>query len=84
MENDFVNEEIRKFIKSKNRFIVEIIDLKKGIYVYTKENKDDKWTGPPLYINKKTKEYKFLFPADIINDHKELGDYNTSRLLDKK
>ena len=60
---------------TQDRVITKRIDLEESIYIYSKERKDDKFTGPPLYISKLTGEYKFLFSEGLINGHKDLRDY---------
>ncbi|WP_343913154.1 hypothetical protein [Aquimarina litoralis] len=59
----------------QDRIIVNRIDLKESIYVYSKISPEVKRGGPPLYINKKTGEYKFLFVADLNNGHDDLREY---------
>ncbi|WP_027391792.1 hypothetical protein [Aquimarina latercula] len=69
--------ELEKKIKDliKDKIIVERINLEKSIYIYSKEKEDQKFAGPPLYVNKETGDYKFLYVADVINDHQDLKDY---------
>lgn len=59
----------------KDRIIINRIDLKESIYIYSKISQDIKWAGPPLYINKITGEHKFLFVADLTNGHDDLREY---------
>jgi len=59
----------------KDRIIIDRIDLKESIYIYSKISHEVKWAGPPVYINKITGEHKFLYVADLINGHDELREY---------
>ena len=73
MEKNFIEEKIRDLLK--DRIVVERIEFDNAIYIYSKSNAQEKWSGPPLYINKETGEHKFLFVADLVNGHDELSDY---------